>query len=60
VLSFDGIRTLADVVIVDPIKGGLVLLVALFREVVATMVVQTKKNFININTCCKLVSPSCH
>jgi hypothetical protein len=45
VISFHGIHTLANVIIVDPIIRDLVLRVALFREVVATMVAQTKKGF---------------
>jgi hypothetical protein len=43
VLSIDSIRTLADVVIVDPIQTDLVSRVGFFHGVVMTMVVQVKE-----------------
>jgi hypothetical protein len=48
-LSIDDICTLANVIIVDPTQVYLILLVASYCEVVATMVTWQKKDFTKID-----------
>jgi hypothetical protein len=43
VLLVDGIHTLVDVIIIDPVQAYLVLCVVSFCEVVATMAIQAKE-----------------